>query len=310
MNEKHHTSQNNLISILDLSRSQIENIITTAAKFKNGEHSESLKNKIIACCFFEASTRTRLSFETAILKLSGKVIGFADASSTSCVKKFESLSDTIKIISGYADAIVMRHPGNDALKLAAKTTDIPVINAGDGSNEHPTQTLIDLFCMHEIVGKLDGINLVLFGDLLHGRAIHSLILAALIFKINLFFVAPKGFKPDANMLQKLTDNAVRFSIHDNINDVLPKADIVYLTRPQVERFSKDIQADYKLDLNTVRKLAKPTMKILHPLPRQQELSENFDDSHYAYYFTQAKNGVYVRQALLTFIFENCKNAND
>lgn len=293
----------NLISISDLSKEQILQILAKASDFKGGLVKNTLSGKVIASCFFEASTRTRLSFESAITKLDGKIIGFADSGSTSLANKGESLVDTLKIINGYADALVMRHPLDGAARLASEICNITVINAGDGANQHPTQTLLDLFSILDSQGYIEGISLGIMGDLKHSRAVHSLIVAAKLFKMRLYFIAPKELRMNNEHLFAFKQSGIHYSFHGSVEEVIDQLDCLYLTRLQKERFIDDglIFGGYKITLASLDK-AKPNLKILSPLPRQDELPMEIDNTPYAYYFQQAANGVYVRQALLDIIF--------
>lgn len=292
-----------LLSIQNLSLEQIQLILTTAAQLKTKPIQNLLQNKIIAHCFFEPSTRTRLSFETASLRLGGQVIGFSNAENIS-TKKGESLHDSIKVISQYADLIVIRHPQEGAARLAAEVSDKPVINAGDGANQHPTQALVDLFTIQESQKHLDNLNIALVGDLKYGRTIHSFIQACALYSIRLFLVAPEALTLPIYLCDILKKNGVRFSFHNNIEEVIPKIDILYMTRIQQERFG---EAEYQLLKNQfiltpeILKKAKNNLKILHPLPRVNEITIDVDKTPYAHYFEQAANGVCVRQALLSLL---------
>lgn len=293
-----------LISISDLSKAEILNVLNLASKFKQGKTSNILSGKVIASCFFEASTRTRLSFESAIQRLGGSVIGFADSGSTSLANKGESLADTLKIISAYSDALIMRHPQDGAARLASEITNIPIINAGDGANQHPTQTLLDLFAIMDTQGSLNGINLGIMGDLKFGRTVHSLVEAAKLFDMNLFFIAPKELRMINDQLFSLKQSSIHYSFHSNAEEIIDKLDCLYLTRVQKERFI-DIETidfdSYGVSLTTLDK-AKSNLKILHPLPRREELPEIVDGTPYAHYFQQAADGLFVRMALLEILF--------
>ena len=293
----------NLISISDLSKEQILHILGIAAEFKNGLVKNTLTGKVIASCFFEASTRTRLSFESAIARLEGSVIGFADSGSTSLANKGESLVDTLRIINGYADALVMRHPLDGAARLASEICSIPIINAGDGANQHPTQTLLDLFSILDSQGHLEDINLGIMGDLKHSRTVHSLVVAAKLFKMRLYFIAPKELRMHSEHLFALKQAGIHYSFHSSVEEVIDQLDCLYLTRLQKERFTTDGLSfdDYRVTLDSLSH-AKPNLKILAPLPRQDELPVEIDNTPYAYYFQQAANGVFVRQALLDILF--------
>lgn len=292
-----------LISINDLTKDQILEVLDLANKFKNGYKSNILEGKVIASCFFEASTRTRLSFESAICYLGGKVIGFSEATNTSLGAKGESLVDTLKIIDGYADCLVIRHPLDGAARLADEICRNPVINAGDGANQHPTQTLLDLFTILDTQGSLDNIHIGLMGDLKHSRTIHSLLHTAKFFNMKLYFIAPKALRMNDDQLFMLKQYGVQYSFHMNAEEVIDKLDCLYLTRLQKERFTDVVLDSYKITMDTLNQ-AKPNLKIMHPLPRQDELPIEIDSTPYVHYFQQAKNGVYVRKAILSSIFNN------
>jgi len=290
-----------IISMRDLSLAQIQEILQAAEHMKAAQPRDLLKNKIVAHCFFEPSTRTRLSFETATLRLGGNVIGFASDDNTS-TKKGETLQDSIRVISEYADLIVMRHPSEGAARLAADVSNKPVINAGDGANQHPTQTLVDLFTIQECQQKIDGLSIALVGDLKYGRAIHSFAQACMHFDIRLFLVSPAMLALPDTTCDALKNAGVRFSFHQSLEEVIPKVDVLYMSRVQSERFQATGFADEPFILTpaTLEK-AKPNLKILHPLPRVKEIDVAIDSMPQAYYFQQAANGVYVRQALLTLL---------
>ncbi len=291
----------NIISIADLSMTEILEILAHARSFKGGLVKDTLKGKVVASCFFEASTRTRLSFESAVNRLGGKVIGFADSGATSQGKKGESFYDTLKTINCYADALIMRHPNDGAARMASEICDIPIVNAGDGANQHPTQTLLDLFSIEDSQGKLEGVSIGLMGDLKHSRTVHSLVMAASLFKMNIYFIAPYALRMEDEQLFYLKQAKIKYSFHEEVEEVMPKLDILYLTRLQKERFTDLIIDNYYITLD-ILKHAKSNLKILHPLPRLQELPEIIDNTPYAYYFQQVKNGLYVRQALLDILF--------
>tara|TARA_R110001583_G_scaffold6618_2_gene33536 strand:- start:7937 stop:8875 length:939 start_codon:yes stop_codon:yes gene_type:complete len=299
--------QQNIISIADLTRSDLELILQTAHSLKQTPQPDLLKNKVVASCFFEASTRTRLSFETAVLRLGGSVIGFDSGGNTSLAQKGETLADSVKVISSYADAFFMRHPQEGAARLASEFTDIPVINGGDGANQHPTQTLLDLFTIYEAQGTLDNLNIAFVGDLKYGRTVHSLAQALSLFNCKLFFISPDALAMPDYILEELSDKNISYSVHSSIEEVIDSLDILYMTRVQKERFDETeyqhMKSSFLLDasmLNNVR----DNLKVLHPLPRIDEIDKNVDDTPYAYYFEQAQNGVYARQALLALLLTN------
>ncbi len=292
-----------IISISDLSRSEMELIISTAAELKKAPR-PLLQGKVVASCFFEASTRTRLSFETAVQRLSGSVIGFPDGGNTSLAKKGETLADSVRVISSYTDAFVMRHPQEGAARLASEFSSCPVINGGDGSNQHPTQTLLDLFTIHECQGRLDNLKIVFVGDLKYGRTVHSLAQALSLFNCEFTFVAPDALMMPDYILDELSEKGVTWRQAGSIEEVMPEADIIYMTRVQKERFDetefKHIASKYILTADSLS-TAKANMKIMHPLPRVDEISVDVDKTPHAYYFEQAKNGVYAREALLALV---------
>ncbi|AJJ24326.1 aspartate carbamoyltransferase [Yersinia enterocolitica] len=295
-----------IISINDLCREELELVLRTAASLKSHPQPELLKHKVIASCFFEASTRTRLSFETSIHRLGASVVGFSDSSNTSLGKKGETLADTMSVISTYVDAIVMRHPQEGAARLATQFSgNVPVVNAGDGANQHPTQTLLDLFTIQETQGRLDNINIAMVGDLKYGRTVHSLTQALAKFNGNrFFFIAPDALAMPAYLLEMLAEKGIEYSLHESIEEVVPELDILYMTRVQKERLDPSEYANVKAqfvlraaDLNG----AQDNLKVLHPLPRIDEITTDVDKTPYAYYFQQAGNGIFARQALLALV---------
>ncbi|MCE0558905.1 MULTISPECIES: aspartate carbamoyltransferase [unclassified Motilimonas] len=296
-----------IVSIADLSRSELELIVATAKKLKHQPQPELLKNKIVASCFFEASTRTRLSFETAVQRLGGSVIGFDSGGNTSLAQKGETLTDSVKVISSYADAFFMRHPQEGAARLAAESASIPVINGGDGSNQHPTQTLLDLFTIYETQSSLENLNIAFVGDLKYGRTVHSLAQALSLFNCNFFFIAPPALAMPDYILEELDDAGINYSIHGSIEEVIGSLDILYMTRVQKERFDETEYQHLKSAFvltGSMLENVRENLKILHPLPRIDEITIDVDNTPYAYYFEQAENGVYARQALLALVLSN------
>ncbi|NKI76071.1 aspartate carbamoyltransferase [Dickeya sp. CFBP 2040] len=298
-----------IISINDLSRDDLELTLKVAASLKAHPQPELLKHKVIASCFFEASTRTRLSFETAIHRLGACVVGFADSSNTSLGKKGETLSDTISVISNYVDAIVMRHPQEGAARLATEFSGgVPVLNAGDGANQHPSQTLLDLFTIQETQGRLNNMNIAMVGDLKYGRTVHSLTQALAKFDGNRFyFISPDALAMPDYILNMLQEKNIPYSLHTSIEEVAPQLDILYMTRVQKERLDPseyiNIKSQFILraaDLGNAR----DNLKVLHPLPRIDEITTDVDSTPYAYYFQQAGNGIYARQALLALVLNS------
>ena len=295
-----------IISINDLSREELELVLDTAASLKASPQPELLKHKVIASCFFEASTRTRLSFEASVHRLGASVVGFSDSSNTSLGKKGETLADTISVISTYVDAIVMRHPQEGAARLATEFSgNIPVLNAGDGANQHPTQTLLDLFTIQETQGRLDNINIAMVGDLKYGRTVHSLAQALAKFNGNRFyFIAPDALAMPGYILALLEEKGIEYSLHSSIEEVVPEIDILYMTRVQKERLDPSEYANVKAQF-VLRAAdlthAQPHLKVLHPLPRIDEITPDVDKTPYAWYFQQAGNGIFARQALLALV---------
>lgn len=293
-----------IISINDFKKEEILEILHLAQERKSVARPPTLQRKILASCFYEPSTRTRLSFESAMINLGGAAIGFAD-SETSSLSKHETLYDTIKVIGQYADVIVLRHSLEGAARLAALATDKPVINAGDGANQHPTQTLIDLFSIHETQGRIDNVHIAFAGDLKYGRAVRSMILASALFNMRMYFIAHPGLELPESVLNELKRRSILFSLHATLEEVLSKVDILYMTRIQKERISSpelNFISSKKLRL-TPSKLqgAKSSMRILHPLPRVDEIDHAIDHTPHAYYFEQAKNGLYIRESLLQLL---------
>ncbi|HPT11315.1 MAG TPA: aspartate carbamoyltransferase [Bacteroidales bacterium] len=290
-----------LVSIDDLSTEEINRILMLAGEFEKNPVQNLLPGKVIATLFFEPSTRTRLSFESAVNKLGGRIIGFTD-SSTSSVTKGETLNDTIKMVSSYADLIVMRHPIEGSARYASEVSTVPIINAGDGANQHPTQTLLDMFSILKTQGTLDNLNICMVGDLKYGRTVHSLLMAMSRWNTTFNFVAPEELRMPDEYKMYLNNLGLKYNETAELSDVLNDADIVYMTRVQKERFSDPIEYEkvknaYVLHSNMLTRV-KPGMKILHPLPRVNEINMDVDPTPNAYYFTQAMNGVYTRQAII------------
>lgn len=292
-----------IISIHDLSEFEIKTILNLAKIFKKKITKKYLLNKIIAHCFFEPSTRTKLSFETATLRLGGQVIGFSGSENLS-IKKGENLQDTIKTISCYADLIIIRHPLEGSARLAADVSDKPIINAGDGANQHPTQALSDLFTIQEAQGDLEGLSIAFVGDLKYGRTVHSLVQLCALFNMRLFLVSPSLLRLPEIICDELKHKGIRFSLHANLDEVISKIDILYMTRLQQERFSQSehrmFEKQYILTLDKLKKI-KNNLNILHPLPRGVEIDRKIDETSYALYFKQVANAVYVRQAVLSLL---------
>lgn len=292
-----------LVSISHCSAEDIMRILDRATLFERNPNRDFLRGRVVATLFFEPSTRTRLSFETAVCRLGGKVIGFSDASTSSSTKG-ETLKDTIKIVSNYADAIVMRHYLEGAAQYATEVSPVPIINAGDGSNQHPSQTLLDLYSIRQTQGSLEQKTIVMVGDLKYGRTIHSLIEGMQPFSPRFIFVAPEELALPEEYRSYCREHNIPFEeVTEFTSEVIAEADILYMTRVQRERFSdpeeyERVKNVYILDRELLR-LAKPNLKILHPLPRVQEIAQEVDDHPAAYYFRQALNGLYVRQSILS-----------
>ncbi|HHU35427.1 MAG: aspartate carbamoyltransferase [Bacteroidales bacterium] len=289
------------VSIDDFTKEEIIEILDMAEEFEKQPIRDLLRNRVIATLFFEPSTRTRLSFESAINKLGGKIIGFADASISS-VTKGESLHDTIRMVSSYSDLIVMRHQLEGSARYASEISSVPIINAGDGTNQHPTQTMLDLYSIRKTQGTLDNLNIFMVGDLKYGRTVHSLMMAMSRWNTTFNFISPEELKmPDENKIY-LENLGLKYYEHSDFTDIISRADIIYMTRVQKERFSDPIEYEKVKNVyvlkNSMLANTKPNMRILHPLPRVNEISTDVDSSSKAYYFEQALNGVFTRQAIL------------
>ncbi len=300
----------NLIDIKDLSKEEIDKLIKVANDIINHKEKYSHKcdGKILATLFFEPSTRTRLSFESAMLRLGGKVLGFSESSSSS-TSKGETLADTIRVVSGYADIIAMRHPKEGAPTVAANNSIVPVINAGDGGHNHPTQTLTDLLTISREKKRLDNLIIGLCGDLKFGRTIHSLISAMSRYEnIKFILISPNELKiPDYIKTEVLEKNNIEYIETDSLEEYMSDLDILYMTRVQKERFFNEADymrlKDYYILDNNKLKNAKKDLSILHPLPRVNEISTEVDEDKRAKYFEQAYNGVYIRMALILSLLE-------
>ncbi len=295
-------NQNSLVSISDIGRDEILRLLEMARRFEENPNRDTLKGKVVATLFFEPSTRTRLSFETAVNRLGGRVIGFSDAGTTSS-SKGETLKDTIKMVSNYADLIVMRHYLEGAARYASEVTDIPVINAGDGANQHPSQTMLDLYSIYKTQGHLDNLTITMVGDLKYGRTVHSLLMAMRYFNPTFRFVACEELQMPREYLDFCDKNGIRYSVHRDFSpEVINSSDIIYMTRVQRERFTDIMEYERVKDLynlhNSMLDDSRPNLRILHPLPRVNEISQDVDDNPKAYYFEQARNGLYARQAII------------
>jgi aspartate carbamoyltransferase catalytic subunit len=292
---------NHLISMRDLNEKQIMAYMHLAEKIENGKVSINLQGKLMAALFYEPSTRTRMSFETAMKRLSGEVISMVGTAGTS-VQKGETLADTAKIMARYTDVIVIRHPNEGAARWVSEVVDVPVINAGDGSNQHPTQSLLDLYSIMKTQGTLRDLNITLVGDLKYGRTVHSLVQAMSPFNPTFTFVSPPSLAMPDDILRELSDKNISFANTEDLNSSASSADIMYVTRIQRERFPDPEEYDKVKNLfivnNSVLENAKDNLKVLHPLPRVNEIAVEVDSTPYAYYFEQAENGVIIRQAIL------------
>ncbi len=291
-----------LVSIDDISREEILDLIERARYFEENPNLKVLDGKVVATLFFEPSTRTRLSFEAAVNRLGGRVIGFSDASTSSSAKG-ETLKDTIKMVSNYADLIVMRHHLEGAARYATEVTDVPVINAGDGSNQHPSQTMLDLYSISKTQGRLNDLTITMVGDLKYGRTVHSLLMAMRYFNPTFNFVACDELQMPAEYRRFCDRNGIRYSEHKEFSPkVINSSDILYMTRVQRERFTDIMEYEKVKNLYTLHNAmladAKDNLKVLHPLPRINEISQDVDDNPKAYYFEQARNGLFARQAII------------
>jgi aspartate carbamoyltransferase catalytic subunit len=290
-----------LVSIDDFSTDEILKILDLTEEFEKQSTSRLLEGKVIATLFFEPSTRTRLSFESAISRLGGKIVGFSDASSSS-VSKGETLNDTIRTVTNYCDLIVMRHPIEGSARFASEIASVPVINAGDGANQHPTQTLLDLYSIRKTQGGLNDLNIFLVGDLKYGRTVHSLMMAMSRWNATFNFISPEELKMPDEFKYYLDNLGLKYYEHNDFTEIISKADIIYMTRVQKERFSDPIEYEKVKNVyvlrNAMLRNTKPNMRILHPLPRVNEIHNDVDSNSKAYYFEQALNGVYTRQAIL------------
>src|SRR5574344_2122157 len=297
--EKH-----DFVTIANLTREKLLYMIEMAPEFERHPNRELLKGKVVATLFFEPSTRTRLSFETAANRLGARVIGFADPKITSGTKG-ETLKDTILMVSNYADVIVMRHFIEGAAQYAAEVAPIPIVNAGDGAHQHPSQCMLDLYSIYKTQGTLENLNIYLVGDLKYGRTVHSLIMAMRHFNPTFHFIAPKELAMPQEYKLYCNQYGIKFQEHTAFNEkVISDADILYMTRVQKERFSDLMEYEHVKNVyilqNDMLSLAKENMKILHPLPRINEIAYDVDDNPHAYYIQQAQNGLYAREAIFSY----------
>ena len=295
-------NSNSLVSIADLSKDEILHILEQTRYFEEHPNHKILDGKVVATLFFEPSTRTRLSFETAANRLGARVIGFSDKGTTS-TSKGETLKDTIKMVSNYVDLIIMRHYLEGAALYASEVTDIPVINAGDGSNQHPSQTMLDLYSIYKTQGTLDNLIITMVGDLKYGRTVHSLLMAMRFFNPTFNFVACNELRMPDEYTNFCDKHGIRYNVsHDFSSEVINSSDIIYMTRVQRERFTDIMEYEKVKDLynlnNAMLADSKDNLRILHPLPRVNEINPDVDDNPKAYYFQQARNGLFTRQALI------------
>lgn len=298
--EKH-----DFVTIADLDKEQLLYLIQMAQEFEKHPNRELLKGKVVATLFFEPSTRTRLSFETAANRLGARVIGFSDAKASS-VSKGETLKDTILMVSNYADVIAMRHYIEGAAQYASEVAPVPIINAGDGAHMHPSQCLLDLYSIYKTQGTLENLNIYLVGDLKYGRTVHSLIMAMRHFNPTFHFIAPKELAMPQEYKLYCKEHGIKYQEHTVFNEkVIADADILYMTRVQKERFSDLMEYEHVKNVyilkNDMLKNVKENMKILHPLPRVNEIAYDVDDNPHAYYIQQAKNGLYAREAIFCYV---------
>ena len=296
-------NSSSFVAIDDINKQELLDLLERTRYFEEHPNSKILDGRVVATLFFEPSTRTRLSFETAVNRLGGRVIGFSDAS-TSSTSKGETLKDTIKMVSNYADIIVMRHFLEGAAQYATEVTDVPIVNAGDGANQHPSQTLLDLYSILKTQGRLEGLVITMVGDLKYGRTVHSLLMAMRHFKPVFNFVSSPELRMPEEYIRLCDREGIEYHEYTDFSkEVIDSSDIIYMTRVQRERFSDIMEYERVKNLYTLRNAmldgSKPNVRILHPLPRVNEINTDVDDNPKAYYFEQARNGVFARQAILT-----------
>ncbi len=296
----------NLLGCNQFTKESLNELLNLAEKIKKNpeKYKDALSDKIIAVMFFEPSTRTRMSFESAILKLGGKMIVTENGKSNSSATKGETLEDTINVINGYADALVMRHSLDDSAEIAAKVATIPVINAGSGKKEHPTQALLDMFTINEKRGKIDGLKLVILGDLVYGRTIHSLLeLVSLYDNVEVYGLSKEVFELPEKYINMLKDRGITYKKCTSFDELPKDVDVLYHTRIQAERFEGDLgKEEFIINKEVLNKFSKDTI-VLHPLPRVDEILAEIDTDERAMYFKQAHNGVPIRMAVLLRAFD-------
>jgi len=295
-----------VVSMRDFDRGQILRVLDVAAQMEGQDHSDLLRGKVLGLLFFEPSTRTRLSFASAMMKLGGEVLDFGEPQRSSS-QKGETLADTVRIVSAYCDVMAIRHKWEGAARLAAQLADVPVINGGDGANQHPTQTFLDLYTIRKVQGRIEGLNIGFLGDLKYSRTVHSLAGALAHFGCRQWFISPPSLRVPPHVLGELRERGVECEEYEDAVEVLSQLDILYCTRIQEERFADRIEYEkvkgvYRVDRQMLEEgSARPSLRVMHPLPRVDELSPELDDTPYAVYFEQARNGIPVRQALLAML---------
>jgi len=311
--EREEKTMESIISMNDMSKEEILNILELARKIDETSDDEKLKflyGKIIATLFFEPSTRTKMSFESAAQRLGAQVLQLPPVEQSS-LKKGESFRDTIKMVEAYSDLIVVRHPLDGAARLADETSKKAIINAGDGSNQHPSQTLLDLYTILEEKGSLENLEIAFVGDLKYGRTVHSLVKALTHFNPKIYFIAPQILQMPQYLLDELDKNNIKYEVLEDFRDCLDKIDVFYMTRIQKERFPdiedyEQVKGIYVINKENILGKCKDDMIILHPLPRVDEISTDLDDTKHALYFKQARNGIPVRQAMMMTVLGKVK----
>ena len=299
-----------LISMRDLNADKILQLLALAESLEKNPSQIDLSRKVMAAVFYEASTRTRMSFESAMKRLGGEVIAMVGTSGSS-VEKGETLADTAKIIARYSDIIVIRHPLEGAARYVSEQVSIPVVNAGDGANQHPTQSLLDLYTIKKAQGRLEGLKIALVGDLKYGRTVHSLAYAMAPFKPEFYFISPKSLAMPGHILNAMQKMGIPYKETSKLDKLVGEVDIMYVTRIQRERFPdreeyEKVKNAYVVNAELLSR-GRDNMKVLHPLPRVNEIATDVDATKYAYYFDQAENGVYMRQAILTTLLGEARS---